>query len=153
MALLPALALGGGLLLLPRATQAMTCSIGSVTGLAFGSYNVFSGAPLDTAGSVVYRCDDVGVSDTIIIQLSRGSSASYSPREMTNGSFVLEYNIYLDAAHSIVWGDGTGGTSDHGPVTPANATDTPVDVFGRIEAGQNVRAGSYSDTVVVTLVF
>lgn len=148
-----ALALGCALALWPRAALGMTCSIESITSLAFGSYDVFNGTPTDTGGSLSYRCDSVVGGDSIVIQLSQGSSGSYAPRTMKDGLFVLEYNVYLDAAHSSVWGDGTGGTSQLGPVQPANGASTPVDVYGRIEPGQNARPGTYADTLVVTLVF
>lgn len=131
--------------------RAMTCTIGSVSGLSFGNYNVFNATPLDTAGSLSYTCSDVGGA-SIVIQIDRGSSATFFPRTLLDGAFVLEYNIYLDAARTSVWGDGSSGTSQHGPLVPDEGPNT-VNVFGRIEAGQNARAGSYGDTVVVTIVF
>lgn len=130
---------------------AMTCTIGSVSGLAFGNYNVFDATPRDTAGSISYTCSDVGGA-SIVIQLDQGNAATFFPRTLLDGAFVLEYNIYLDAARTSVWGDGSSGTSQHGPVVPDEGVNS-VNVFGRIEAGQNARAGSYSDTVVVTIVF
>ena len=141
------------LTLLPGTAQAMTCEIGSVTELALGTYNVFSSAPLDSSGLLRYTCSDVGVSDTIVIQLSRGSSATYLPRTLLNGAFVLEYNIYLDAARTSVWGDGSAGTGQHGPVQPVSGNETTLDVYGRIPPGQNAHVGSYADTVTVTIVF
>jgi spore coat protein U-like protein len=142
-----ALALSG-----PCSAFGMSCSIRAVTGLSFGSYNVFSGSALDTTGLIVYRCDDVAPSDSILIQLGRGNSLT-GPRKLLNGASELEYNIYLDAARSVVWGDGSDGTSQHGPVVPADGADTNVPVYGRLESRQNARVGKYSDTVVVTIVF
>jgi spore coat protein U-like protein len=135
--------------------EAVTCSIQSVVGPSFGAYSVFNGTPLDTVGSVTYRCDDASASDTIMLQLSRGSSASYTPRAMMQGPYQLQYNLYLDASRTAIWGDGTSGTSQYGPVLLQDnaGTDVTVYVYGRIPAGQNARAGSYSDTVAVTVVF
>jgi len=136
----------------PRAASAMSCTILSVPELAFGSYNVFSGSPLDTATSISFHCDAVG-SDTIVIQLSRGSSLSFLPRTLKLGALVLEYNVYRDASHTSVWGDGSSGTSSFGPLQPLDGSDDFRTVFGRIEPGQNAHAGSYTDTLIVTVIF
>jgi spore coat protein U-like protein len=150
-----AVAIGCALLLasMPTGTaQAMTCTFTSVTGLAFGSFDVLTGASVNSAGSISYHCDDVTVSDRIEIQVGPGGSGSFAPRKLFNGAAELRYNIYLDPARQVIWGDGNSGTSKHGPVEPTN--DTPVNFFGQIEPNQRTaRAGAYSDTVVVTIVF
>jgi spore coat protein U-like protein len=142
------------LALSPTKSQAvMSCSIGSIASVAFGSYDIFSGSPLDSTGTVTYRCDNVGGADTIIVQLGKGSSTSYSPRTLIQGSYELHYNFYLDAARSSIWGDGTSGTSEYGPILPSDGVDTDLTIYARVPAAQNAHVGAYSDTVVVTLVF
>ncbi|MEO8184067.1 MAG: spore coat U domain-containing protein [Deltaproteobacteria bacterium] len=138
------------LLLVPRAASAMSCTILSVPALAFGNYNVFSAAPLDTSTLISFHCDNVGAS-TITIGLSRGSSLLFAPRTLTLGAFVLTYNVYRDASHTSVWGDDV--TSWLGPLTPLDGVDDSRTVFGRIEPGQNAHAGSYTDTLIVTVTF
>ncbi len=88
-----------------------------------------------------------------MIQLSRGSSATFRPRAMQLGADQLQYNLYLDPSRSTVWGDGSAGTSQYGPSSPPNASSVLLNIYGRMPARQNVRAGSYSDTVVITIVF
>lgn len=134
-----------------RATSG--CTISSVVGVAFGAYNPFDASPLDSAGSVSFSCSGVGPSDTIVIQLGRGSSSSFSPRTLRSGGETLGYNLFLDASRLSVWGDGSGGTSQYGPVTPPESSTTTVNIFGRISAGQNIPVGFYSDTLVVTLLY
>ena len=141
------------MLFLAVPTHAESCTIGAVTSLAFGVYDVFAGSPLDTAGTVSYRCDNVSVLDTIKIQLSRGSSATFAPRTMRQGGDQLHYNLYLDPARSAVWGDGSAGTSQYGPSSPPEASSVLLNIYGRMPAHQSVRAGSYSDTVIITVVF
>jgi len=133
--------------------DAASCSIGSIVGLAFGSYDVLSFSPLDSAGSVSYRCDNVSALDTIKIQLSRGGSATYQPRTLQQGAYQLQYNLYLDPARSSVWGDGSAGTGQYGPSLPPNGSSVQIDIYGRVPARQIAHAGSYSDTVLITLVF
>lgn len=136
------------LVLAPEPVEA-NCSI-TTTGVAFGSYNVFAAAPVDSTGSVRYQCS--GGSVIFTISLSRGASSTFQPRRMASGTDTLSYNLYLDAARISIWGDGTGGTAwfTATSVTGKPATAT---IFGRIPAGQDVAVGSYSDTIVVTIQF
>jgi spore coat protein U-like protein len=134
-----------------RATT--SCSFTTAVGVSFGAYDVFDASPLDSAGSLTYMCTGVGASDTIVIDLSRGASSSFLPRQMLQGSTPLLYNLYLAAARTTIWGDGTGGTSHYGPITPTSGSAVTVTVYGRVFARQNVEAGSYSDTVTATILF
>jgi spore coat protein U-like protein len=93
------------------------------------------------------------MSDTILIELSAGGAASFSPRAMAGAGSSLSYNLYLNAARTTIWGDGTGGTSRYGPVTPVSGVGVTVPVYGRAPAGQNVPIGTYADTIVVTVLF
>jgi spore coat protein U-like protein len=73
---------------------------------------------------------------------------------MFSGTHPLSYNLYLNTAHTQIWGDGTRGTSTISTTLtvtrrrPAQARQT---VYGMIPSGQDVAAGSYSDTIVVTV--
>ena len=125
------------------------CTI-SASGVSFGSYNVFSNTPLDASGSVTYQCSPLAVN--VQIQLNRGAAASFSPRLMRQGSATLAYNLYTDAARTIVWGDGTGGTQVYSALAAA-LIDIIVPVYGRVPARQNVQAGPYSDTITATILF
>jgi spore coat protein U domain-containing protein, fimbrial subunit CupE1/2/3/6 len=136
------------------ARGAITCTI-STTNVGFGSYDVFSVSPTDSTGGVTYNCKGVGQS-TITIDLDRGIVAStFLPRKMSGPrpTDSLNYNLYLDAAHTVIWGDGSGGTSEYGPILPPNNTDTTVTIYARTPAGQDVSGGSYSDTVTATINF
>ena len=138
------------LLLLCVASDAeANCSI-STTGVNFGVYDVFASVPVDSTGSVRYQCS--GSTGNIAITISQGASGTFNSRAMMVGSDALTYNLYLDAARTTIWGDGTAGT---GLFTLPNVTGKPVTltIFGRIPAGQDVAAGSYSDSVLVTIQF
>jgi len=135
-------------LLLPGLSEG-ACSI-TTTGVSFGAYNVFDSTPVDSTGSVRYQCSGSTVSFTI--RLSTGSGATFNPRSMLVGASALNYNLYLDAARISIWGDGTSGTSFFLATNPSGkAVNVPI--FGRILAGQDVAAGSYSDSIVVTIQF
>jgi spore coat protein U-like protein len=129
-----------------RSASAQFCGV-SATSVVFGTYNVFDNAPLASTGSVSYTC---WLWPTIRIWLSRGSAPTNNPRQMVSGANRLSYNLYLDAAHTQVWGD--PNPSQYGPIRiPFLFSQTTVTIYGQIPAGQDVPAGSYADTVTVTL--
>ncbi len=132
----------------PVATAEGACTL-AATSVAFGTYDVFAIAPTDSTGSVTYRC---GPSDHhITITISRGSSATFTPRTLKNGTSQLQYNLFRDAAFATVWGDGTGGTATYFIVNPPNNQDVVLPVYARVPAEQDVSVGAYADAVVVTL--
>jgi spore coat protein U-like protein len=147
-----AAALATAMLLLSPTAHAASCTIVSVVGVALGGYDVFASSPLDTAGNITFHCTSVGANDVIYIHLSRGGSSTFVPRRMAKGGSLLEYNLFLDAARTQVWGDGTGGTSRYGPIKPAEGTNTTLTIYGRAPARQNVGVGAYTDAIVVTLI-
>jgi spore coat protein U-like protein len=68
-------------------------------------------------------------------------------------SFRLDYNLFLDANRTTIWGDGTGGSSRSGPIMPPLLTQVTVTVYTRIPARQNVRVGHYTDSITATINF
>lgn len=133
--------------------EAMSCSFSAVSGVSFGGYNVFSSASLDSTGSVSIVCHGIGAGDALTIDLSRGGASSYFPRSLSGGSGALSYNLFLDAARTVVWGDGTTGTGHFGPVTPGEGVTATATIYGRIPARQNAAVGVYADTITVTINF
>ena len=138
----------------PESALAMVrCSIESSTGISFGGYRTDATAPLDSVGSVSFRCDGVMAGDMVSIRFSKGRGpGSFSARQMRSGSDRLEYNLYLDAARTVVWGDGTDGTATYN-ATPVDGQVISIPVYGRIPPQQNVAAGTYSATVTVQMLF
>lgn len=125
------------------------CSISS-TSIVFGNYDPVSLAPLDTIGNIVYRCGNQD--HDITISLDRGGAPSFSQRRLLKGTEPLFYNLYLDAARTLVWGDGSGGTQAYFIRNPQkNNQDIVVPIYGRIPGSQDVGMGSYGNTIVATL--
>jgi spore coat protein U-like protein len=131
---------------------AMSCTILNASSVRFGSYNPFYTVPLDSAGTVSFRCTSVATADMLSIELGRGTSNSYLPRAMMNRSTRLEYNLFLDAARTIVWGDGTSGTSTY-TAHPAEGQAVSVPIYARIPPRQNAEPGTYGDFVVLTILY
>lgn len=145
-----AIALAIGMLMAScGAGAATTCTV-SVSGIVFGAYDRLSATPLDSMVTGTLTCTGAA---TISAILSKGLSGSYTTRQMGSNANRLNYNLYVDAARTTVWGDGTSGTV---PVTATLPTGGGVfsgTVYGRIPAGQNVPAGAYSDTITVTVTY
>ena len=136
-----------------------TCSV-SASAISLGSYTPNQTAPADSAGSIGVACtkgalDALPMSVTYSVEISRGGSSSFSPREMASGPNTLQYNLYRDAVRINVWGDASGGTASvMGSLqlqpSPGAATVTHT-VYARIFAGQNAVPGAYADSIVVTI--
>jgi spore coat protein U-like protein len=143
-------------LLLPglRARAASSCSLVGVTGLNFGSYDVFDARPTTQVGSVTFKCQSGGIPIVpVTIELSQGNSGTYAFRQLRKGNESLRYNLHLDATNTLVWGNGTGGSLSFGPLLPPDNVETTVTIYGRILPGQNLTAGSYTDTITITINF
>ncbi len=132
------------------ATVTANCTV-STSALAFGNVNTISGANVDGAGGLSITCTN-GAAWSASAGLGGGSGASFANRRMTSGANLLNYNLFTSAARTTVWGDGTGGTG----LLSGTGTGVvqAITVFGRVGSGQtSVRAGSYADTVAVTVTY
>jgi len=137
-----------GLILLPGSAQAY-CRFTSVSPVGFGAYNVFSKLPNNSGiGSVTIDCNGFGAPN-MAVALGTGQSGTYSFRAMNNGANRLIYNIYTSASRTIIWGDGSGGSSALF-VLQNGAT---LSLFGQIPEGQDAGVGIYTDTITVTVNF
>jgi len=148
--IVPMLALAGGSAMAATtgtsftvsATVVASCSV-SATNLAFGSYTGSSN--LDQTSTVSVTCTN---GTDYSVALNDGANASGSTRRMlSGGSNYLSYEMYSDAGRSTVWNAAT-------PVTgTGSGVAQSLTVYGRVPSGQNVPAGSYSDTVQVTVTY
>jgi len=124
--------------------NAATCSV-SPQSVSFGNYDPLGPAPLEGVGNINVSCDAV-TSFTVSISAGTGS---YSARLMTGIADQMNYNLYTDATHLMIWGDGTGSSN----TVSATAAGSNLTVYGRIPARQNVAAGIYADTIIVTVTY
>lgn len=120
--------------------------------VAFGTYDpLLPGATLAN-GNVRIACGlGVDVLPSFVVRLSRGQSVSYAPRYLKAGTTSLAYNLYTTAALATVWGDGTAGTSVRSISGTLLVGSINLPVYGAIAPGQLVGAGTYTDTITVTV--
>lgn len=136
------------------ATVSANCTI-STAAVAFGTYDpvvTHASTALTSTGTVTTTCTkDAAVAITLGqgANANTGSTDAAPVRRMISGTNYLSYQLYTDEARTAVWGnDATVDVPVTGTGTAVNTT-----VYGSVLAGQNVPAGSYTDTVVATVTF
>ena len=146
--------------LVPAWAGAAVSCVASSTSTAFGIYNPLSATPTYANGDVQVTCTLLSGGSTtvnLVSSYSTGASGTYAMRTMISGANKLNYNLFFDAAYTSIRGNGTGGSATGGAtlnLTPGNPTGTASGtIYGRIPAGQDVAAGSYADTIVVTITY
>lgn len=138
-------------LLLAGSAEA-ACSV-SATGVNFGAYDVFVATPYDSTGTVTVKCDQAPPVDITIAIGPSGTSGGFIPRQMRSASSPdrLNYNLFVNAGRSTVWGDGAAGTSTVFLKNVKKNRPAVTTIYGRVPPGQDVSVGSYSDTLTVTI--
>ncbi len=138
------------------ATVPTTCTV-SATGVNFGNY---LGAAITSNGSLSVNC---ALGTTYLVSLGAGNNyagGAGSSRRMANSTNFISYGLYLDSALSTEWGDncpGGVGAQTYPNGTCVGGTGSGVaqalTVFGKTSPGGSSAPGSYSDTVVVSVLF
>lgn len=124
----------------------------------FGSYDTVTKKAIDTTSTIDVSCSgsSAGIRISYEIQLSAGQSGSFDRRELRSGAFRLYYNLYTKSSRQTIWGDGTGSSSvvtdSYRLKTPSGETHSYT-AYGRIQPGQTVAPGIYTDQITVTVVF
>jgi spore coat protein U-like protein len=132
------------------ATVNAKCTI-STTALAFGSIDTLSASAVTGTGGVAIACTN-GSTWTATADAGTGAGATFASRRMTSGANTLSYSLFTDAGRTTVWGDGTNSS---GVITSTGTgTAQNITIYGQIPGSQTgVPAGSYADTVAVTVTY
>ena len=140
-----------GLLAAPGVKGQGVCTI-ETRPLSFGNYDTEANGALDAVAQVIYTCDNQA--KKIRIEMTTGYSNQFTPRYMSAGpGATLNYNVYLDATHQTIWGQGAFGTDVYYENNPPNGTPVVIPAYGRIPARQNVEPGEYVDVLNVRVLF
>ena len=160
----PALALALSFLLcLPVTVLGQVTCTASNTTIDFGAYDVLAGTTLDATGSFAVTCVSTNNGNAQVTYTAKLATSPAQQMAPPSGADRLAYVVYVDAARTQPWGDGTAGTfAITGSITVSGnstLTDTPKNYYGRITpGGQDVSAASpgpppttYSQTLTVTV--
>lgn len=142
-------------------TLTSACEVNGSTatsGVDFGTIDFGSHSTLFSEATSTL--DPGGGGGGISIQCSPGSDASLtinsglndaavagSGRAMSNGSLYVPYDIYSDAAFLNVLANGASIT------VTADGTEQIVPIYGKALGNSGLQAGTYTDTISVTLSF
>lgn len=137
------------------ASVTANCTI-TTSPVAFGAYDPVvtnASTALNGTGTVSVTCTN-GASTTVTLgqgsNADTGSTDAVPARRLSDGATdFLSYTLYSDTGRSVVWGN----TSLTGLADTGNGLSQALTVYGAVAAGQNVPAGSYSDTVIATISF
>jgi spore coat protein U-like protein len=135
-----------------NASIAAQCNM-SAANLSFGTINPLS-SQVDATTSLTINCTK-NTSYTVGLDAGTTSGATIAQRKMANGADIMNYNLYTDAARTIIWGNSAAAPlwvpgSGAGLRTPQTLT-----VYGRVASGQtNLAVGNYQEnTITVTLTY
>jgi spore coat protein U-like protein len=126
----------------------------NATPINFGNYDVFLSTPLDAVGTITINCDRHV--RTATVTLNQGLYGTFNPRKMkrSGGTDLLNYNVYTDVTRTVIFGDGSGGSSRVFVNRPGPANRNwsgNISMYARIPPSQNVSVGTYSDTLTATV--
>lgn len=126
-----------------------SCTI-DVTDLSFGTTSdLTSSIAASTSGTVT--CTGANPV-SIAFDPGSGGGSTFATRQMDSGVTTIDYNLYRDAAHTEILGDGSGGTFTI-DFTSSGGAD-PFSVFGLSQGGQNPKPiGTYTSTITATVTF
>jgi len=129
------------------ATVLTNCTV-SASNLAFGSYTASATSPTNMGTNLSVTCTN-GLAYTV--NLNGGNTpGTVAARQMSDGnSHVLHYQLYTTNGYSSIFGDGTSGSVTVSGTGSGAAQSIPV--YGKIPVAQYVPAGSYSDTISVSV--
>jgi spore coat protein U-like protein len=128
------------------ATVVNSCNV-SANPLAFGQY---SGAALNVSTTISVTCN-TGDTYSVGLNAGGGTGATVTNRLMTlsSGSSTLAYSLLSGSFTGTNWGNSSGSwVSGTG-----NGSAQTLTVYGVVAAGLYPTAGSYGDSVTVTLTY
>ena len=136
------------------ATIAVSASVLSSCGvtalpLAFGTYNPAQVTNTTAQTTVAVTCTN-GTPYNVGLSVGGGTGATVATRKMTSGANLMNYSLYSDNGYSTVWGPTIGTNTITG--TGSGLVQT-LNVYGSITALQSTPAGTYTDSITVSLTY
>ena len=136
------------------ATVGEACLVSIQSVLDFGAYDgIITNAttPKDVDFTVSALCT-IDAKGTININTGLNAvaeSGTITPaRQMAFETNRLKYNLYKDVGRSTIWGAGVG---TGGNLHTGTGETKPILGFARLDAGQVVPDGAYSDTITISV--
>ncbi len=137
------------------------CNVAGGGSINFLVYNPSSGSPALASTGVTLTCTHVSGGVQRIdwtMELSNGGSGNCNARTLAGPGSTLGYNIYQTTIANGIWGNAACGTYPAGRLTvgpgAGNGTRSVTNtLYGQIPTGQFVSAGTYNDSLLLTIVY
>jgi len=126
-----------------------SCTV-AASPMAFGGVNSIGGTDIDTTATIVLTCTNGA---NYVVGLDNGTHSVGAQRNLANaGGTTIPYGIFTNVARNAAWGSNPGVDTVAG-TSGATGVST-LTAYGRIPASATtVTAGTYTDTVTVTVTF
>jgi len=129
-----------------KASVQKACNIGA-SSLNFGAY---SQAQINASSTISITCTNT-TTYTVGLDAGTATGATVTSRKMTGPSgAVLTYKLFRDSARTLNWGNTAGTDTVAGT---GNGAVQSLTVYGQVGVAQNVRAGTYTDTITATITY
>jgi len=117
--------------------------------LDFGAYEDGSPVAVLTTATMELTCRNGSGVVPVVTAGPSANSGDTLQRFLANGDSRLQYQVYIEPSHNLVWGDGTRGTY---PVVVTGQTEHKTfTVYGALFLGQHGEVGRYRDTLQITV--
>lgn len=150
--------------------QSVSCANPTINNIQFGTIDLTTGT-VNVTGSVSWSCTSTGILGILLspqvniamcLNLNTGTGGTQAnPRLLSNGTNTLQYQLYLDAATTQVWGStATPGT----PIPLSIAVSIPAGLlfsttvtgqtpfYARLPGSQtSAPVGTYNSTLAATV--
>jgi len=142
------------LLLAPVSAHALSCSV-SMPPIVFGNVDVVTGAAVSTTSTITVNCNGLGNSGArVCISIGAGSASDSTSRLLAGtGGATARYDLYMDSAHTQLWGSWQTGYDGGGvqvDVTSHGHATLNVPIYANFFASQqSAVADSYLSTFAV----
>ena len=136
--------------------EAVNCTLNTLT-MAFGTYSPLGAdmtTPLEATGSFRVHC--TGGAATFSVTADNGVNSAHATATcatatctramLTGATSYVSYDLYVDSGYTTVW-NATNAISGSG------SGQITENIYGYVPPGIAQTAGSYSDTVTVTVSF
>ena len=133
-----------------NASVTAVCLISNGT-LNFGNYDPTSATPTTGSTTLTLTCTP-GTAYNIGLGAGAGSGATVTLRQLTSGGNTLGYKLFRDSGYTQNWGV-TIGTDTLAGTSSSSQLSNTINVYGQIPAQEAAAAGSYTDTVAITVTY
>jgi spore coat protein U-like protein len=132
-----------------QATVPAQCAV-SATTLDFGTAGLIA-ANRDATGALSIVCTRNAAYKIALGPGLNAGASGVAARKMKSGAATISYQLYQDSGRSLVWGDTLTGAGANTVSDTGTGSTQSHPVYGRVPAQTSPPAGTYSDTVVVTI--